>query len=75
MMFMGMAPFGALFAGWQAERIGAPATVAIGGVVCIIGSAIPSPQRLPKLRPEARELILAQQPSAGGPPDDAIGAT
>ena len=24
MMFMGMAPFGALFAGWLAERIGAP---------------------------------------------------
>ena len=31
MMFMGMAPFGALFAGWLAERIGAPRTVALGG--------------------------------------------
>ena len=34
MMFMGMAPFGALWAGWVAERIGAPHTVAIGGVAC-----------------------------------------
>jgi MFS family permease len=66
MMFMGMAPFGALFAGWQAERIGAPATVAIGGVVCIIGSAIFS-LRLPALRTEARELIVAQQEIGGGP--------
>jgi hypothetical protein len=63
---MGMAPFGALFAGWQAERIGAPATVAIGGVVCIIGSAIFS-LRLPALRTEARELIVAQQEIGGGP--------
>jgi hypothetical protein len=31
MMFMGMAPFGALFAGSMAERIGAPRTVAVGG--------------------------------------------
>jgi MFS family permease len=64
MMFMGMAPFGALFAGWQAERIGAPATVAIGGVICIAASAIFS-FRLPALRPEARELILAQEVGSG----------
>ena len=32
MMFMGMAPFGALFAGNLAEHIGAPRTVAVGGV-------------------------------------------
>ena len=36
MMFMGMAPFGALFAGWVAERFGAPMTVALGGVVCLV---------------------------------------
>jgi MFS family permease len=33
-VFLGMAPFGAFQAGWLAERIGAPATVVIGGVVC-----------------------------------------
>jgi MFS family permease len=40
MMFMGMAPFGALLAGSLAHRIGAPATVAFGGCVCIVGSLI-----------------------------------
>lgn len=38
MMFMGMAPFGALLSGTLAERIGAPVTVALGGAVCIAGS-------------------------------------
>ncbi len=38
MMFMGMAPFGALFAGALAHRIGAPQTVALGGSVCIVGA-------------------------------------
>jgi MFS family permease len=67
MMFMGMAPFGALFAGWLAERIGAPRTVALGGAICIVASAIFS-QRLPSLRHEGRELILAQELAAGGLP-------
>ncbi|HWC17454.1 MAG TPA: MFS transporter, partial [Terriglobales bacterium] len=32
MMFMGMAPFGALFGGALAQRVGAPITVAVGGL-------------------------------------------
>src|ERR1051326_7519211 len=40
MMFMGMAPFGALFAGVLANRAGAPITVAMGGAVCIIGAVV-----------------------------------
>jgi hypothetical protein len=36
---MGMAPFGSLLAGMMASRIGAPRTVVISGVVCIVGSA------------------------------------
>ncbi len=64
MMFMGMAPFGALVAGWVAERYGAPITVALGGVVCIAGAAVFS-LRLPAIRTEARELIVAQE-TAGG---------
>lgn len=67
MMFMGMAPIGALLAGALAERIGAPATVAAGGVACLIGAAVFA-TKLPSLRPEARELILAQQMAAGDPP-------
>jgi MFS family permease len=66
MMFMGMAPFGALFAGVMAERIGAPATVAIGGVACLCASAIFA-SVLSRVRQEARELILAQQAAAGEP--------
>ncbi len=66
MMFMGMAPFGALFAGVMAERIGAPATVGIGGVACLCASALFA-SVLSRVRQEARELILAQQASAGEP--------
>jgi MFS family permease len=72
MMFMGMAPFGALFAGWVAERYGAPITVAIGGVVCLAGAGIFS-LRLPTLRNEARELIVAQEMAGGDPPAEMTG--
>jgi MFS family permease len=37
-VFLGMAPFGALQAGWLAEHIGAPDTVVIGGAVCALAS-------------------------------------
>ena len=40
MMFMGMAPIGALLAGALADRIGAPWTVAIGGIGAIGGGII-----------------------------------
>ena len=73
MMFMGMAPLGALIAGALAAPLGAPATVAMGGAVCIVGGLVFG-ARLPALRGPARELIVAQQPSAGGPPDDAVRA-
>jgi MFS family permease len=59
MMFMGMAPFGALMSGAAADRIGAPRTVAIGGVLAILG-AIAFARYLPKIRVEARSLIAAQ---------------
>lgn len=74
MMFMGMAPMGALLAGVLAAPLGAPATVALGGAVCILGGLVFG-AHLPKLRGPARELIVAQQASAGAPPDEAIRAT
>lgn len=40
MMLMGMAPFGSLMAGWLAGWIGAPFTVAMGGVVCIAAALV-----------------------------------
>ena len=66
MMFMGMAPFGAFFGGALAHRIGAPITVAIGGVACVLG-AIWFGRALPELRIEARRLIIAQGLAAGEP--------
>jgi MFS family permease len=40
MAFIGMAPFGSLFAGALASRIGAPNTLAIGGGFCVVGSVV-----------------------------------
>jgi predicted MFS family arabinose efflux permease len=39
MAFQGTMPFGSLIAGWAADRIGAPATLAIGGLLCLAGAA------------------------------------
>jgi cyanate permease len=59
MMFMGMSPLGALAAGAVAQRIGARWTVALGGLLAILG-AIAFARYLPKIRVEARQLISAQ---------------
>jgi MFS family permease len=68
MMFMGMAPIGALFGGALADRLGAPLTVAIGGVASVAGACWFA-LHLPKIRVEARRLIVAQA-VAGGEPSD-----
>jgi len=68
MMFMGMGPFGALLAGVVADRIGAPHTVALGGALAVIG-AIAFAYNLPKIRVEARRLIMAQGMPLGEPHD------
>jgi MFS family permease len=68
MMFMGMAPFGALLAGALASRVGAPATVAFGGILCIAGSLVFA-HRWPAMRGEARQLVVAQGMHAGEPPE------
>ncbi len=73
MMFLGMAPFGAFFAGASAQRIGAPRTVMIGGSVCILAAAYFA-RRLPALRDEARALVAANQAGGGDPPDTVVGA-
>ena len=66
MMFMGMAPFGALFAGAVAERMGAPLTVAVGGVACICGGLFFS-RHVSEFRVAARKMVLAQQMVGGEP--------
>jgi MFS family permease len=70
MMFMGLAPLGSLFAGGVADTIGVAWTVAIGGIVCL-ASAAWFAKRIPRLRAEARQLIVAQQLVGGEP----VGAT
>ncbi|HEV3468838.1 MAG TPA: MFS transporter [Pyrinomonadaceae bacterium] len=69
MMFMGMAPVGALLAGALAGRLGAPLTVALGGAACVAGAAL-FWRRIPLHRGEARRLIVAQQMSGGTPPEE-----
>jgi MFS family permease len=64
MMFMGMAPLGALSGGAVANWIGAPWAVAIGGAACL-GAAGIFYARLPSLRVEAEQLITAQGISGG----------
>lgn len=70
MMFMGMAPFGALLAGALASRIGAPATVGAGGSICVLGAVV-FWRTLPSLREGAWRLILAQQAAGSEPPETA----
>ncbi|BAZ40054.1 hypothetical protein NIES4101_60150 [Calothrix sp. NIES-4101] len=53
MSFLGMTPFGNLLGGFLAERIGAPTTLIIDGIVCIIGSIF-----FTRELPELRKLVL-----------------
>jgi MFS family permease len=68
MMFMGMAPIGALLGGALSDRLGAQLTVAIGGFASVLGAWWFAVQ-LPKIRVEARQLIMAQA-AAGGEPSE-----
>jgi MFS family permease len=72
MMFMGMAPFGALLAGALASRLGAPTTVALGGAVCIVGASVFA-LHLPALRQEVRQMIVALQVAGGEPAEEMTG--
>ena len=57
MAFAGTAPFGSIMAGSLASRIGAPHTVIIGGIICIIGSLL-FLKKLPLIRQAARPLYI-----------------
>jgi hypothetical protein len=56
----------------MAERIGAPRTVAFGGLVCI-AAATCFLWRIPSIRAEARQLIVAQGMAGGEPPAQVTG--
>jgi MFS family permease len=57
MAFTGTMPFGSLMGGSVASKIGAPNTLLIGGVVCILGSMMFAKQ-LPALRPLVRSIYV-----------------
>jgi MFS family permease len=72
MAFMGMVPFGSLFAGSLASAIGAPETVMVGGISCILGSALFA-KKLPVIRRMVRPIymkrgIIFQNPLPTTPP-------
>jgi MFS family permease len=69
MVFMGMAPFGSLIAGSAAGLVGAPAVVALGGCWSVI-AGLSFARMLPTVAPEVRQLIIAQQSSAGEPSEE-----
>ncbi len=52
---LGMAPFGSLLAGSLAQRFGAPVTLAIGGVLCLV-AALWFARELPELRRVMRPI-------------------
>ena len=60
MMFMGMAPFGALLAGVAADRFGAPGTVTVSGVICLIAAVVFWTQ-LKEIRAHARRMLAEQR--------------
>jgi MFS family permease len=55
MAFMGTAPFGSLLAGSVAEHLGAPTTLMIGGIGCVLGG-LWFFRLLPELREEIRPI-------------------
>jgi len=57
MAFLGTAPIGSLLAGLLADRIGTAATIAIGGVACLLSGAWLA-ARLPALRTIVRPIYI-----------------
>jgi MFS family permease len=57
MAFLGMVPFGSLLSGLLASRIGAPRTVALGGVACLLAAGLFA-LALPGLRAQVRPIYV-----------------
>jgi MFS family permease len=58
MAFMGTAPFGSFMAGALAKIIGAPNTILIGGIFCILGALVFA-RKLPELKKMVRSAVLS----------------
>ena len=65
MAFMGMVPFGSLLSGTLADWIGAPWTIRLGGLACVLGS-VWFGWKLPSLRKMVRPIYVKK----GILPDD-----
>jgi MFS family permease len=57
MAFQGVAPFGSLLAGWSTDRIGAPDTLVVCGILCMLG-AVWFAFRLPSIRQVVRPIYV-----------------
>ena len=57
MAFIGMVPFGSLFAGSLASVIGTPETTMVGGISCILGSLLFA-RKLPAFREMVRPIYM-----------------
>ena len=57
MAFLGTAPIGSILAGALAARAGAPATILLGGVVCVVAGLVFA-SRLPGLRAFVRPIYV-----------------
>jgi hypothetical protein len=73
MAFMGMVPFGSLFAGILASAIGAPRTTMVGGISCILGGLLFA-RKLPDFRKMVRPIytergIIFKDSLPVGPPN------
>ena len=68
MMFLGMTPLGSLVAGTMAEHIGAPITVALGGLISLVAGVVFA-RKWPSMRAPARELVAAQGMMQPPPPE------
>jgi MFS family permease len=65
MAISGMSPLGSLLAGLLADRVGAAATVFMGGPLCLIGSALFA-RKLPRLRDDAVRVLQATRAHSAG---------
>jgi MFS family permease len=57
MAFLGTAPLGSLIAGVAADRIGAPTTILLGGIACVL-AGIWFATRLPSIRAVLRPIYV-----------------
>jgi len=66
--FMGVAPFGSLFAGSLASKIGAPDTLVITGMCCILGALL-FYRKLPEIRKVVRPIYQKMGIMPEAPPE------